>query len=242
MKTIYGRLLKTLLFLPALIFFSSLQLHASTKTVTLPLSIDYQLLKSIIIKTAYTDEGQTAILLNEYDGCQKITISKPIIREENALLLFETNIHVVAGTYVLNNCVLPIEWEGYLALVQKPIVDNKWNLSFETVDSIIYDNHHRESKLTGIAWDLVKTQVYEYLESITIGLAPPVSEATSILGEMLPIDPQAHVQIMLESMRPGKIYAAPGALKIGILTEVVKSNDADKDLEIERWRKEMEKR
>ena len=134
----------------------------------------------------------------------------------------------------MNNCVLPIEWEGYLALVQKPIVDNKWNLSFETVDSILYDNHHRESKLTGIAWDLVKTQVYEYLESITIGLAPPVSKATSILGEMLPIDPQAHVQIMLESMRPGKIYAAPGALKIGILTEVVKIYDADKDLEIER--------
>lgn len=238
MKILSGSLIKTLLLLAALIFFSPLQVHASTETVSLPLSIDYQLLKSIIIKTAYTDEGQTAMLLNENDGCQKITISKPIIRQENALLLFETKIHVVAGTYILNSCVLPIEWEGYLALLQKPIVDRNWNLSFETVDSILYDNHHRPSKITGVAWDLVKTQVYEYLESITIKLAPPISEATSILEEMLPRDRQAHVQIMLQSMRPGKINPAPGALQIGILTEVVKIYEADKEIEREQVSRE----
>lgn len=234
MKIMSESLIKTLLLLPALIFFSSLQVHASTETVSLPLSIDYQLLKSIIIKTAYTDDGQTAILLNENDGCQKITISKPTIREKNAQILFETKLHIVAGTYMMNNCVLPVEWEGYLALVQKPIVDSKWNLSFETVDSILYDNHHRPSKITGIVWDLVKTQVYEYIESITIRLAPPILEAKSILVEMLPLDLQVPVQIMLESMRPGKINPAPEALQIGILTEVVKINDEGKKIERER--------
>ena len=67
MKIMSGILIKTLLLLPALVFFSPLQVQSSTETVSLPLSIDYQLLKSIIIKTAYTDEGQTAMLLNEND-------------------------------------------------------------------------------------------------------------------------------------------------------------------------------
>ena len=173
-------------------------------------------------------------MLNENGGCMKITISEPSVRDEGSQILFETKVHVVAGTYILNNCVMPIEWEGYLALVQKPIVDSKWNLSFHTVDYALYDKHHRPSKIAGIVWDLVKTQVYEYLEGISINLAPPILELKSILVELIPIDSQAHVQRMLESMRPGKIDTSPGALQIGIVTEVLEAYEEQKDTEIER--------
>ncbi len=233
MKIISGILIKILFLLPVLVFFSPLQAQASTETVSLPLSIEYQLLKSIVIKVAYTDQGQSAILLNENDGCQKITISEPSIREEGKQILFETKVHVVAGTYMLNNCVLPIEWEGYLALVQKPVVDSKWNLTFDTIDSTLYDKHHRSSEISGIVWDLVKTQVYEYLEGITINLAPPVFELKSVLVELFPFDQQAHVQRMLASMRPGKIDPTSVALQIGILTEVVETNKEEKDIKRE---------
>ncbi len=234
MKMIPGILIKALLLLPVPVFFSPLQAQASTETVSLPLSIDYQLLKSIVIKTAYTDQGQTAILLNENGGCMKVTVSEPSFREESSQILFETKVHVVAGTYILNNCVMPIEWEGYLALVQKPIVDSKWNLSFHTVDSTLYDKHHRPAKIAGIIWDLVKNLVHAYLEGITVNLAPPVLELKSILVELLPIDFQVHVQRMLESMRPGKIDTTPGALQIGILMEVEEIYEEDKDIERER--------
>ena len=234
MKMIPGILIKALLLLLVPVFFSPLQAQASTETVSLPLSIDYQLLKSIVIKTAYTDQGQTAILLNENGGCMKVTISEPSFREESSQILFETKVHVVAGTYIVNNCVMPIEWEGSLVLVQKPIVDSKWNLSFHTVDSTLYDKHHRPSKIAGIVWDLVKTLVQEYLEGITINLAPPILELKSILVELLPIDFQVHVQRMLESMRPGKIDTTLGALQIGILTEVEEIYEEDKDIERER--------
>ncbi len=233
MKLFYRILVKTLLLLLAPVFFSPIQTHASTKTVSLPLSIDYQLLKSIVIKTAYTDQGQTAIVLDENGGCMKITISEPSVREENSQVLFETKVHVVAGTTILNHCVMPIEWEGYLALVQKPIVDSKWKLSFQTVDYALYDKHHRSSKIAGIVWDLVKTEVYEYLESISINLAPPILELKSILVELLPLDFQVHGQKMLESMRPGTIDTTPEALQIGIHAEVLETYEEDKDTERE---------
>lgn len=233
MKMIPGILIKTLLLLSVSVFFSPLQAQASTETVSLPLSIDYQLLKSIVIKTAYIDQGQTAILLNENGGCTKVTISEPRFREEGSQILFETKVHVVAGTYILNKCVTPIEWEGYLALVQKPIIDSKWNLSFHTLDSTLYDKQHRPAKI-GIFWDLFKTLVHEYIEGITINLAPPVLELKSILVELLPIDFQVYVQRMLESMRPGKIETSPGALQIGILMEVEEIYEEDKDIERER--------
>ena len=172
-------------------------------------------------------------MLNENGGCTKVTISEPRFREEGSQILFETKVHVVAGTYILNKCVTPIEWEGYLDLVQKPIIDSKWNLSFHTLDSTLYDKQHRPAKI-GIFWDLFKTLVHEYIEGITINLAPPVLELKSILVELLPIDFQVYVQRMLESMRPGKIETSPGALQIGILMEVEEIYEEDKDIERER--------
>ena len=233
MKTISGFIITALLLLSVPVLFSPIQAQASTETVTLPISIDYQLLKSIIIKTAYTDSDQTAILVNENDGCMKITISEPSFREEGSHILFETKVRVVAGTFILNNCVMPIEWEGYLALVQTPLVDSKWNLSFHTVESTLYDKHHKPSKITGVVWDLAKTYVYEYLEGITINLAPPVLELKSVLVELFPIDLQANVQRMLERMRPGKINPTSEALQIGILTEVIETFKEDSDIERE---------
>jgi len=233
MKIIIKLLITVILLLSVPVFFSPIHAQASTETVSLPITIDYQLLRSIVIKVAYPDQGQSSILLNENDGCQKITISEPSFKEEGKQILFETKVHVVAGTYMLNNCVLPIEWEGYLALVQKPVVDSKWNLTFDTIDSTLYDKDHKSSEISGIVWDLVKTQVYEYLEGITINLAPPVLELKSVLVELFPIDQQAHVQRMLESMRPGKIDPTSVALQIGILTEVLETNKEDKDIEPE---------
>ena len=234
MKTISGFSITALLLLTILVFVSPLQAQTSIETVSLPLSIDYQLLKSIIIKKAYIDQGQTAILLNENDGCMKVTISEPSVSQERSQILFETKVHVVAGTYILNNCVMPIEWEGYLALLQKPMVDRKWNLSFDTVESTLYDKHHKPSKIAGIVWDMIKTHVYEYLEGITINLAPPILEVKSVLVEFYPIDIQAHVQRMVESMRPGKIDPTPGALQIEILTEIADFYNEDEDIERER--------
>ena len=235
---LFYSLRKFLLLLPVLVIAVPFRAQSSIERVSLPLSIDYQLLKSIIIKTAYTDQGQSAVLLNENEGCQKITISEPRIKEESKQIVFETKVQVVAGSYILNNCVLPIEWEGYLALVQKPMVDSNWILSFDTVASALYDKHHQSSKITGIVWDLVKTQVYEYIEGIAINLAPSILEVKPILAEMLPADLQSNVQRMLESMRPGKIEPTPEALRIGILTEVVKTDQKDKYIEIERISKE----
>jgi hypothetical protein len=226
--------IKILLFLSVSVFFLPVQAQASTQTVALPLTIDYPLLKSIVIKTLYIDQGQTAILLNENEGCTKVTISEPSIREECSQILFETKVHVVAGTYIVNTCVMPVEWEGYLSLVQKPIVDSKWNLSFHTVDSSLYDKNHRPAEIAGFVWDLVKTLVHEYMENVTINLTPPVLELKSVLVELLPIDFQVQVQRMLESMRPGKIVTTPDALQIDILMAVEKIYEEDNAAKQER--------
>jgi len=161
--------------------------YASSKTVSLPLSIDYPLLRSLVINSAFTDPDQTSVVLDENNGCRKITISEPIFSEENSRVRLETKLQIHIGTNIGNTCLMPIEWEGYLSLFMEPRIDsNEWVLSFETVDSALYDKNHETAHVAGIVWTFAKPFVYDYLNNITINLAPPVSEVQSFLSSLFP--------------------------------------------------------
>ncbi|HEN21055.1 MAG TPA: lytic transglycosylase domain-containing protein [Desulfobacteraceae bacterium] len=204
----------------AIIFFSN---PAFSETASLPVTIDYQLLRSLIIKTAYTDSNQEAVLVYENEGCRQVVISEPLFCEENEQIAFETKVRIRSGLYLFENCRVPIEWEGYLKLIQKPRIDHKWVLSFETLDSAIYDSEHRPAEIAGFIWSLVKTRVYEYLESIRINLAPPVADLKSFLEPLFLPDFKDSSQKMIDSMRPGVLTVNSKALKIDILADVEES-------------------
>jgi hypothetical protein len=214
------------------LFWVIFQGNACSETVTLPLSIDYQLLKSLVIKSAYTDENQTKLLKNENMGCLKVIISEPHFKKKDPDLLFETKISVRAGLYMMEKCRMPVEWDGYIVFTQRPVVDEKWSLSFDTIDSALYDMDRSPARLAGIAWGFVKADVYDYLENISIDIAPPLSDLKSFLHLLFSPDVQPGVTSMLNSMRPGDVLTTPEALQIGILTDVEISEAEKKDEEI----------
>ena len=205
--------------------------YAFSKTVSLPLSIDYTLLRSLVIYAAFTDPNQTAVVLDENNGCRKITISEPSFTEENSRVRFETKLHIRVGTYFGNQCFMPIEWEGYLALLMEPRIDDKkWVLSFNTVDSVLYDKNHETAQVAGIIWMFVKTIVHDYLNNITINLAPPVSEVKSFLCSLFPPDLDLRAKKMVNSFRPGKIITTPDAVRVAILADVEETYEKDEDI------------
>lgn len=215
----------------AFIFF--LPTYALSKTVSLPLSIDYQLLRSLVVKAAFTGPGDTAVLLYEDAGCKKVTISEPTFTEQDLRVRFEVRVYVRAGVYLMGNCLMPVEWEGYLSLIQRPKINDKWVLSFDTLDSAVYDKDHAPAKIAGVVWDFVKTSVYEYLEGITVNLAPPVSDLKSFMGRLFPPHLEARAKRMMDSMRPGEVETNPGFIRVGILTEVQETYEKEKDQEEE---------
>ncbi len=222
--------LAVLLSAPACVF------SAST---SLPMTIDYRLLRSLIISTAFTDPGDSAVVVDEGDGCVKITVSEPTVAEENALVRLEARVHVRAGLKIGGYCMTPVEWEGRLALFQRPMVDGEtWTLSFKTRASAVYDKDHQPAVLGGIVWDLVKTRVYDYLSAVTIDLAPPMGELKSFLQPLFPRESHEKTKKMIDGMKPGHVAATPEAVRIEILTDVEEMYEKKKDLDTETIREE----
>ena len=50
---------------------------AVAETVNLPLTIDYPLLRSLVVAAAFTDPGEVTNVIDEGGGCRRITISAP---------------------------------------------------------------------------------------------------------------------------------------------------------------------
>ena len=208
--------------------------YAFSKTVSLPLSIDYPLLRSLVINCAFTDQNQTSVVLDENNGCRKITISEPIFTEEGSRIRFETKLKIHVGTSIGSTCIMPIEWEGYLALFVNPRIDSStWVLSFETVDSILYEKDHEPAQVAGIIWTFVKTLVYDYLNNIRISLAPPVLEVQSFLLSLFPPDLELSAKKMITSFRPGEILTTHDAVRVAVLTDIEDRAEREEDLKPE---------
>ncbi|MBI5588906.1 MAG: lytic transglycosylase domain-containing protein [Deltaproteobacteria bacterium] len=196
---------------------------ARADRVSFPLRIDYKLLRSLVIQSAFPSPGQSAILEDESDPCRKITISEPRFFVKNAKFQFETRLRVSAGTEFAGKCMLPVVWEGYLVLFQTPRVDRRtWVLSFESQDSELLNTHHDPTKLPDVIWGIIETQVFDYLKRIKVNLAPPVSDLKSFLLPLFDKDAMDRAQQMLDSLRPGKIETLQEGMTVDLSAEAEK--------------------
>jgi len=196
------------------------------RIVELPITIEYPLIESLVVSQFFNDAQKEKILLNDQNGCRKIVIGDPIFSEENSLLRFEIKVSVKAGIYLKNDCYLPITWDGYVVLFQKPEIDpSDWTLSFKTLDSMVLNKNHEPEKVTGIIWKLIKGYVHGYVDTITIDLSTPVNEMKSFLVDLFPVTQKDKATIMVESMRPGKVSMLKKAVRVDINTDVASVYD-----------------
>lgn len=205
-----------------------------SKTVALPLTLDYKLLRSLVIQTSFTGPGQSATVLDQEDGCNFIRISDPWFSEKKSFLWCETRVRIRAGVPFNENCLMTSELNGYVALHIQPIINRQTlKLTFRTVDSAVYDQNHKPKKVAGVIWEAIKEQVYDYINHITVDLEPSMTELKSFLEPLFPMGPSDKAKAMLDSLRLGEVKIAPDAVRIEILTEVEEMYEPEKEKEME---------
>jgi hypothetical protein len=213
--------MKKLFFAVFSVFIFCLSTHCMAGTVTMPLTVDYPLLRTLVVHQAFAEPEETATILDEKDGCNRVTLSQPTFKEEHALVRFETRVHIRLGKPFGDNCLMPIEWEGFLVLFQRPRIDPvSWTLSFDTLDSKISDRDRQPAKIAEALWKMINAEAYAYLSGIRIDLAPPVSELKSVFSQFLQPSANERSRKMVESIRSGNAFANAHAVQIDILMDI----------------------
>lgn len=214
--------------------FVSLPGRLQAKNTELPITIDYQLLRAIVISQLFNNPEKQVELLNDPKACKRIVISDPDFSEENSLLKFEIKVHIKAGADLMNDCLLPVEWDGYVVFFQDPEIQaENWNLSFNIQDSLVLNNKREPTIIAGVIWKLIRKNVHAYVEAIRIDLTPCVKDIKFFLAGMFPERLQSRTEKMTGSMKPWDIEITNQAVQIRIHADISSMVDSARTLKEE---------
>ena len=221
------------------------------ETVTIPMTMDYPMVQALMIRSFFQEPGQSAVVLDEDEGCRRVVVSRPRVSENDGYLRLQVWISVHAGVSMFGKCRMPVQWEGYLVLDQSPCMDpQSWTVRFETQHSTLYGPDRRPADLAGIVWELIKGKVFSFLENITIDLSMPHESTRDFLVASFPKDMATQALGMVESMRLHSVTPDSRGLRIQAVMDIpqglekeesgektLSEKDAQKQLELlaEAW-------
>ncbi len=196
---------------------------AQAESVRVPVSLDYPLVRSLMVQRAFEGPGESAVVVDELDGCTRIVLSQPQVTPVMDRLSVACRIKVRAGAPVMGKCVKPVEWEGYIQLFERPYLEQgTWLLRLNTEDSKLYDREQGPpAKVAQIIWDVIKTHVHAYLDNkVGVNLAPPVKDLKEFVPLIFPAQDQPRVAAWLGSLRPGQTRVTPAGLQAELIMQV----------------------
>ena len=198
------------------------------KDVILPITLDYKLLTTLLRQSTFTGPDNTAMLVGDESECVQVKVFEPAYSVSGDLLRLEMGLYVKFGTIVGDNCFLPVEWEGYISLLQQPVFESdKFSLSFRTVDSKLYTMQRQPASVAGFVWDFVKSSVYPHFDHVSVNLAPPVSDLKTFLIPLFPRQATEATEKMLDALHGGRVLVQEDALLVELIADVETTYDPD---------------
>jgi hypothetical protein len=191
------------------------------RTVTLPLTLDFKLLTALLVREAFPDKNQSAAIVGRPGECTYLGISEPKFSSAGNYVRLDMRLTIRLGTDLAGECLVPVEWQGYLTLVQQPVFDGRsFSLAFRTVDSTLTTLSRQPATVAGVLWEFAKPRVTEYLNRERFDLAPPVRDMREFLAPLFHPEVRQASQAMLDSLRGGRLTVTREGLEVELHSEV----------------------
>ena len=158
--------------------------HADVRSVNVPLQFDHEFIRQALLAQVYTRADAIAVLWDDGTGCNFLKLREPGVTSAGNRLRILTRGEARVGTRVGSMCLAPVQWDGFLEVLEEPALDSDGRLlRFRVVDSNIYDKEQKKRFFTGKIWDLVKQYVQPSFEAVRIDLNTPLQD----LHDLLPL-------------------------------------------------------
>jgi hypothetical protein len=189
--------------------------------VVLPLTLDYKLLTSLITREACPGKNASAAIVGRPGDCTYLGISEPNFSAAGKFVRLEMRLAIRVGTELGRECMVPVEWQGYLTLLQQPVFDGRtFSLSFRTVDSSLSTLSRQPAAITDFLWEFAKPLVYQHLQRVQFDLAPPVQEVRDFLAPLFHEQARQATLAMLDSLRGGNLVVDGDGVRVELQAEV----------------------
>lgn len=181
---------------------------AAAREVSVPLQIDYPLIRQLLLQQVFKDQDGTARVWGDNAGCTHLVLSNPRINGADGRVRALSDGTARMGAMLGGSCMTVVEWKGSLELLLEPVLHAQGSvLRFRVADSAIYDTQGRKGLASGVLWSLIKTHAYTRLEDLSVDLNVVAAEARALMPLVLVGRDQAQLDALLSSLAFGAVEA-----------------------------------
>ncbi|MCK9637353.1 MAG: hypothetical protein M0R41_13835 [Methylobacter tundripaludum] len=188
--------------------------NSAADQLSIPLQIDYSLIKKVLVSQLYTGKNNAAELWNDRQGCSYLRLSNPEVGGKNGQIRLLNEVQARFGTGLGGQCLTVLEWAGILETLQQPTLDSGHSvLSFPVASATAYDNEGRHLTI-GKLQDLINRFAEPRLAAVKIDLNESRSHIEQTLTHFLPKDNAAEVKAILKSLKFNNVAAGDDGIGI----------------------------
>lgn len=196
--------------------FSSPRL-ALPATVTIPIRLDEQFLRRLVLDQVFTEPGQSAVIWDDPLGCGGLTLTDPKVTAKKGTLTVRSAAAARWGISAGESCLLPVSWDGLVDVVEQPVIEpGRAVVNFRVADTTLYRKNGRKAGFAARFWGWIKGYVHPRLGSIRVDLAGPVEELRQLLPLVLPAAYAGDAERTLASVDLAGVRVEDGALVIEV--------------------------
>lgn len=224
--------------------FLALSAPAYAATVTIPVRLDEQFLRRLVVAQVFTEPGESAVIWDDPLGCGGLTLTKPQVTAKDGKLFVRSTADARWGISAGESCLLPVSWSGLVEVVEQPTVEaSRPVVHFEVVDTALLRKNGRKAGIAARFWGWINGYVHPRMASIAVDLHSPVEDLRQFFPLVLPAAYAGDAEATLASVTLDAVRVEDGALVIDVeLTSpdpapgTVPSEEPPLDVrEVEQW-------
>ena len=168
---------------------------------TLPVQLDYSLIKKGLITQLYKGAGNTAELWKDGRGCSYLKLSDPQLSGQGGQIKLTNNLQARLGTGLGGQCVTLIEWAGVLETLQQPTINAAQTVLSLPITQLTATDREGRSVTNDQLQALIKRVVEPQLSAVKIDLNASRADIEKTVTEFLPKEKVAEVKEMLNTLK-----------------------------------------
>jgi soluble lytic murein transglycosylase-like protein len=186
-------------------------------TVSVPIRLDEQFLRRLVIAQVFTEPGESAVIWDDPLGCGGLTLTDPKVTAKDGKLFVRSTADARWGISAGETCLLPVSWNGLVEVVEQPRIEaDRPIVHFEVIDTSLYRKNGRKAGFAARFWSWINGYVHPRMSSISVDLHSPVENLRQFLPLILPAAYVGDAEATLASVTLDAVRVEDGALVIDV--------------------------
>jgi hypothetical protein len=188
--------------------------------VRFALTVDYELLASLLSRELRGTESDPAVLWTSEDECTTLALDDVRVLQAGERVEVRAAARGRAGFGMFSWCLLPLQRDAELRIRARPTIEPPWRLRLADVTTELLGSEGAPTFFTRRVGNLAGESIEAAVARTRVDLAPPVGEVRAVVESSLDREHGERARAALESLRPlGAVPAADG-VKVEVAMDV----------------------